>query len=500
MGLLAFNLLVLFLTALVAFYKWSTRNLNYWKIRKIPHIKSAPVVGNYWELLLGKVNVAEKYREFYHQMKDVKYFGILIGTYPALLIKDPKLIMRILVKDFRYFYDRGFHVSDSDVLGTNLFFLRNPKWKLLRNKTVSVFSSAKLKSSFDILDKCLDDLIDYLNENAHKKEWPTRQLMGDAMTDIVCKAICGLEIHSIKNPSREHVAMQNMAFASSFRGFARNTINFISPYLAKKVHIFPRILHTYFDDLTWKTIEMRKEKNIRRSDLLQLLLEVYEQEQMLPAENRVLSRELFVSNIFIMILAGYETSTTTSSLTLHELAHHPDIQDKVRQEIKQVTRESGGKITYDSLKKMKFLDQVLSETLRIYPLANMIFRECMEEYNIPGTDHVIEKGVFVQLPTLALHTDPALWKDPETYNPDRFSEENSASIIPGSYLPFGDGPRICIGKRFALLQLKLVLSKILLHYEVSPCEKTRRHNPLTKNSLLSVPEGVFWLNFTKVMQ
>jgi Cytochrome P450. len=104
-------------------------------------------------LIAGKVNVAEKYREFYHQMKDVKYFGILIGTYPALLIKDPGLIMRILVKDFRYFYDRRFHVSDSDVLGTNLFFLRNPKWKLLRNKTVSVFSSAKLKSSFDILGK-----------------------------------------------------------------------------------------------------------------------------------------------------------------------------------------------------------------------------------------------------------------------------------------------------------------------------------------------------------
>jgi Cytochrome P450 len=83
----------------------------------------------------------------------------------------------------------------------------------------------------------------------------------------------------------------------------------------------------------------------------------------------VLSRELFVSNIFIMILAGYETSTTTSSLTLHELAHHPDIQDKVRKEIKQVTRESGGKITYDSLKKMKFLDQVLSGEIHIWDEA-----------------------------------------------------------------------------------------------------------------------------------
>lgn len=82
----------------------------------------------------------------------------------------------------------------------------------------------------------------------------------------------------------------------------------------------------------------------------------------------------------------------------------------------------------------------------MFPLAVTLFRECTEDYNIPGTDLVIDKGVFIHIPTLALHTDPALWKDPDSFDPDRFSEENLPSIVPGSYLPFGDGPRICIGE------------------------------------------------------
>lgn len=103
--------------------------------------------------LTGKINIAEKYREFYRQIDGVDYIGILIGTYPALIMRDPELIMRILVKDFKYFHDRGFHNSEKDLLGNNLFFMRNPKWKLLRNKTVSVFSTAKMKAYFEIMGK-----------------------------------------------------------------------------------------------------------------------------------------------------------------------------------------------------------------------------------------------------------------------------------------------------------------------------------------------------------
>uniref|UniRef100_A0A8D9F509 Cytochrome P450 6j1 n=1 Tax=Cacopsylla melanoneura TaxID=428564 RepID=A0A8D9F509_9HEMI len=499
MGSVAFTVWAIFITALLVLYKWATSNVDYWKKRKFPFIRGVPLLGNYVQIVLGTSSISDLYRVYYNQMKDVRYFGILIGTKPALLVKDPELVMRIMIKDFRYFYDRGFSTPDKDFIGNNLFFQRNPKWKVLRGKIVTVFSSAKLKSTFQIIDKCTDDLIEYLHETiTQEKNIPTRELMGDAMTDVVCKAICGIQIHTLQNPNKEHVEIQKMVFGASARSYTRNIVNFFSPdFLAKKINNFSEVVEAYFCKLTWQAIELRKKENVKRSDLLQLLMDAYEQEQMLPEEKRVLGREELVASIFIMILAGYETSTSTSSLVLHELAYEPEVQEKVRNEVRKVALESGGKIKYEDLSKLKYLEQVISETLRLYPLTNTLFRECMEDFTIPGTDHVIEKGVFIHIPTSALHTDPNYWKDPETFDPDRFSEQNESLITPGSYLPFGDGPRICIGKRFAFLQLKLVLSKVLVNYHVSPCEKTKRHYPLIKNSMLAVPEGVCWLKFTR---
>ncbi|KAL1461061.1 hypothetical protein WDU94_012993 [Cyamophila willieti] len=502
MGSAAFTVFFIFITVLLVLYKWATSNVEYWKKRKFPYIRGVPVFGNYVPIVLGTYDISTMYRNLYNQMKDARFFGIMIGTKPALLVKDPELILRIMVKDFRYFYDRGFNTPEKDFIGNNLFFLRNPKWKALRGKIVAVFSSAKLKASFEIVDKSIDDFIEYLHETiAQEQDLPTRDVMGDAMTDVVCKAICGIQIHTIKNPNVEHVEIQKMVFAGNARNYIRNIVTFFSPeFFAKKIYSFPAVVETYFSKLTSQAIELRQKENVKRNDLLQLLMEAYEQEQMLPVEQRVLDREELVASVFIMILAGYETSTSTSSLVLHELAHEPEFQEKVRDEARKVALKNGGRIKYEDLSELKYLEQVISETLRLYPLANTLFRECMEDYTIPGTDHVIEKGVFVHIPTLALHTDPNYWKDPEKFDPDRFSGHNESLITPGSYLPFGDGPRICIGKRFAFLQLKLVLSKVLLNYRVSPCEKTRRHYPLIKNSLLAVPEGVCWLKFTRVSQ
>lgn len=500
MSLVGATILVLLVTAILCFYKWATRNLNYWQQRKVPHLKSLPVVGNYGSILLGKINIAEKYREFYRQIDGVDYIGILIGTYPALIMKDPELIMRILVKDFKYFHDRGFHNSEKDLLGNNLFFMRNPKWKLLRNKTVSVFSTAKMKAYFEIMDKSTDDLIDYLNETIpDEKVTPARQLMGSAMTDIMSKVMCGVQIHSIRKPNKKHVDIQSSVFAPSLRAQVRNVINFFSPYLAKKVHHFPASTESYYNDLIWNAIRLRKTDNTRRNDLLQIMADLFEEENKLPEEDRVIAEEDVVANIFIMIQAGYETSTSTTSLLLNELAYDRPLQDRVRKEIRTVHAQNG-KFNFDSLNSLKYLDQCISETLRLYPLVNNIPRECMEDYKIPGTDLTIERGVYVHLPTLALHTDPIYWKNPDTFDPDRFSEQNLSSIIPGTYLPFGDGPRICIGKRFGLIQLKLLLAKTLYHYEVSPSHKSKRRYPMALNSQLSHPDGDFWLTFTKLTQ
>lgn len=89
---------------------------------------------------------------------------------------------------------------------------------------------------------------------------------------------------------------------------------------------------------------------------------------------------------------------------------------------------------------------IVSETLRKYPIGTVLLRECTQTYQFPDLSFVIEKGTRILVPVYALHHDPKYFQDPEIFDPERFSSTNKAKIVPGTYLPFGDGPRVCIGK------------------------------------------------------
>lgn len=503
MELIGLLLLTTLLLCLISIYRWATGSLDYWQKRGIPYVPALPAVGNFWSVLSGRICQAHLYRDLYHRFPaSVRYFGILIGTCPTLIIKDPALVVKVLIKDFSHFYDRGFHVGPNDYLGNNLFFMQNPQWKAARTKMVTVFSTAKMKATFEIVDKCSNDFIDYLHTTIpDSKDVPTKVFMGDIFTDLVCKTICGINIHSITSPNKEHVYFMNVCFAPGLFQFIRSLLSFFFPKLAVHFTLFPQEVADYFTKLTTTSIEMRKQEKAqaeKRVDYLQLMIELYEKDLMLPESERVIRMQEVVSGVFVLILAGHETSSSTSTNVLHELAYNQEVQDKARREVQKVYKEGGGKVTYEDLAKMTYLEQVISEALRLYPLVNCLFRECTQDYAIPDSPHVIPKGVLVHIPTYALQTDAALWSDPLEFNPDRFAPENESKIVPGSYAPFGDGPRICIGKRFGFLQMKLVLSKVLLNYRVTPCSKSERRYPIKTQTLLAAPEGDHWLKFTKV--
>lgn len=132
------------------------------------------------------------------------------------------------------------------------------------------------------------------------------------------------------------------------------------------------------------------------------------------------------------------------------MAKNPSVQQELQVEIDEVAATLGNKpISYETLHKMKFLDMVISETLRKWPPAPQIDRECTKDYELDlgnGTKFTIKKGQIVNLPFRALHHDERYFPNPEKFDPHRFSDENRDSIIPGSYIPFGSGPRVCIGK------------------------------------------------------
>uniref|UniRef100_A0A8C6QRX1 unspecific monooxygenase n=2 Tax=Nannospalax galili TaxID=1026970 RepID=A0A8C6QRX1_NANGA len=137
---------------------------------------------------------------------------------------------------------------------------------------------------------------------------------------------------------------------------------------------------------------------------------------------------------------------------------------------------------------MEYLDMVLNETLRLYPIANRIERACKKDIELDGL--FIPKGAIVAAPAFALHRDPKYWPEPEEFRPERFSKKNKGSIDPYVYLPFGNGPRNCIGMRFALMNMKLAITKVLQNFSFQPCKETQIPIKLRRQGLLQTEKPI----------
>jgi len=188
--------------------------------------------------------------------------------------------------------------------------------------------------------------------------------------------------------------------------------------------------------------------------------------------------DVLVAQAAFFFLAGFETSSATMSFSLYNLAKNPEIQKKVREEIKNVLKKSNGEITYEAVSEMEYLSAIIYETTRLYPVIAFLDRECTppageEGYSLkPYGNFVIPKGMPIYISLHGLHTDPKYFPNPLTFDPDRFLTKNKQNMIQYTYLGFGSGPHYCIGERLAILQSKMGLVNILKNYRVQSTHKT----------------------------
>ncbi|XP_063858472.1 cytochrome P450 9e2-like isoform X2 [Scylla paramamosain] len=186
---------------------------------------------------------------------------------------------------------------------------------------------------------------------------------------------------------------------------------------------------------------------------------------MSPAFTSVLSQRSLIAQSVLFIIAGYETTASLLDFSSFLLAKHKNQQQRLREEVRQLVKKYGG-ITYHGIMEGKLLKACLQETLRLYPPALFMERYCTKAYKLPGTDLTIRPGDIVQAPIWALHHDPRHWPDPEAFIPDRFLPENKGNINSFAHMPFGMGPRNCLAMRFALMEAKVALAKLLLGAEL----------------------------------
>lgn len=206
-----------------------------------------------------------------------------------------------------------------------------------------------------------------------------------------------------------------------------------------------------------------------------------------------------VGQCLVFFLAGFDTISSLMTFMSFELAVNPDIQERLRKEIDDVREELGSKpLTYEAVQKMKYLDMVVSESLRKWPSAVAIDRLCNKPYTMENSDGSkvhLKPGDGIWLPIHALLHDPEYYPNPEEFDPERFNDSNKGNINPMTYLPFGVGPRNCIGSRFALMEAKCLIFHILSTFTLERSPKTSIPLKLRNEVFNQVKavEGI-WLN------
>ncbi|KOC61106.1 Cytochrome P450 9e2 [Habropoda laboriosa] len=501
-----FSLLVItFITIIVFKFLASLhRQQNYWKNHNVPYIKPVPVLGPALKFLLRQITFIEYSELVYNSYSNARYIGTMNSSLPNLVIRDPELIREITVKYFDHFTDHKAFVDEDiePLFSKNVFMLRGERWREMRNILTPTFTANKMKFMFELVSKCSQQFVDYLYD--HPEEFSSldaKDAFGRYTNDVIATVAFGVSVNSLKDRDNEFYRKGKSAFSGLFGNVGKLTLMGICPALFKitGITLIPRDTTDFFRAVILEALKAREKDGIVRQDMLNLLIQAKDKDK--PTVHQMTVDDI-VSQALIFFLAGLDSTSNLMSYMAYELALCPDAQERLRKEIDGCLQEGNGEISYETLTKMEYMDMVVSETLRKNPGVVFMDRVCTRKFEFPPAEPgygspTMYPGETIWLPVYALHHDPKYFPDPEKFDPERFSEENKSNVVPYTYLPFGAGPRKCIGDRFAMMETKILMVQLLHKFILKPIEKTQIPMVFQKNTFIPTPEKGFWIGLEK---
>ncbi|XP_055925097.1 cytochrome P450 3A24-like [Argiope bruennichi] len=525
-----FSLLAVGVVALWLLYR--KRSFSFLKDHGIPGPEPNILFGNMLELLTkNPIKCLDEWFEKYGRI-----VGYYLGTRPVILITDVDLLKRIQVSDFTKFMNRPnlrgpppSKEPKNEPFSRNLLQLRDKRWKEIRSIITPSFTASKMKQMAPIMNSAIDSLMNNVEKKcAAGEEFDIYPMFQGLTMDVIGRTAFGIQTDTQNDPNDpllrtskillEGEITSVVLLATSFRSLAV-LWNWLSKIRLTFQNKGTNPFKELFQSVKAVIAIRRKIKEAGRPDLLQSLIDAEiddlskvtaddltakvgdhsENETKGSISSKLIRRMTdadILDNSVLFFLAGYETTSTALAFTAHLLMHYPEVQDKMRQEVKQLL-EREGELNYYSVNKLQYLDQVLHESLRMYPpLSLFIGRECGEDIDLGKMK--LKKGMAIQVPSWNLHKDPELWgPDVHEFKPERFSPENKSKIHPMAFQAFGQGPRNCIGMRFAFMEAKLALARLLSKYKFKPCSKTDKRDPELRITFISInPKHGVW---TKVV-
>ncbi|XP_064554075.1 probable cytochrome P450 28a5 [Drosophila montana] len=498
--------LTLLLILAVLFYIFMTWNFGYWRKRKVPGPAPRIFIGNYPHTYNMKrhaiYDLDEIYRRYKHQYDAVGIYGV---RSPQLLVINPQLARRVFVSDFKHFHDNEISLmldEKSDfIFANNPFSLVGELWKQRRADITPGLTMSRIKTVYPVTIEVCQKMTEWLSKQirlAAPGGIDAKDMSLRFTSEMVTDCVLGLKAESFTDKPTPIMAYTEELFTQPWTIVVYFVLVSTLPALRHvfKLRFVSRRIENFFVDLMQSAIDARRAqlaagKQFERVDFLDYILQL--------GSKRNLDTRQLTANTMTFLLDGFETTATAISHMLLLLARDEQVQQRLRDELEEHLNAQGV-IDFDKLNELPFLDACVQEAIRIFPpafMSNKLCTEPLELTNKNGENFIVERGTTVIVPHYCFMLDEEYFPNPQSYQPDRFMQPDAAKMYreQGVFMGFGDGPRICIGMRFAMTQIKGAIVEVLTKFNVRVNPKTRTDNLYEPTAFVTTLKGGIWLDF-----
>lgn len=477
---------------IVNYFKTShfKRTYYFWSSRGVNGPTPWPFFGNLFALMFRSPVTVDA--------ENCKKYGPIYGTYegavPVLVVSDRAAVKQVLFTKFQDFSMQAIGNSEDPLDQSMVVNVNGERWKRIRSVISSAFTGYKMKQMSTIIKPCRTRLLKQLAEKARTgQEFQVNLLTSRHVTDISAKAFFSLDMDLYAESGKEFMSHTSKSFdVDIFSLFMMNNFP----------HWFVKLFDIGFTSMSSRNYLVSMVETVRKSrqkkkeskvDMFQVLLDAHDDNPNVSGKG--LSHIEQTGNGFLFFTGASDTAISTLAVIIWLMALHPDIQQKVYQEIvdadlADLTREP----LYDDLTQFKYLEAVIYEALRLNPIFQRVSRMTTADTMITrddGPDIILPKGTHVQLAVHVVHKNPLVYPEPEQFRPERFLSENKNSMEPSDNLTFGGGPRMCPGIRFAFMGMRLTLIELIRRHLIVKSPKTIPELLFRKNQFKLKVDGLF---------
>ncbi|CAF3497399.1 unnamed protein product [Rotaria socialis] len=486
-------LLLLICICALAAYLWALKSRHdYFVRRNIPGPRPKFFFGHYLTLW-NTPSYSRTIQGWNRQYGPI--YGLFEGTRPMYVVSDVEFLQEVFIKQFSSFHSRRNHFLQSILQkkGSNLFSAKANQWRRQRHVINPTFTTLKLKTMTPLMNKCIESMMSKLNET-NCKEFNIYVMYKRLTMDVIWHCAFGIDTDMQNDINNIYMQKSMACFATDaekvFIVKLSNVMPFLIPLLTRVINIrisvvnqlrtlLPKLMHDV-DDIPalWiikqveNVVKERLTSGKRHVDLLQLMLDAATYDEIKEHDtDELTSKHLHytevVMNVFLFMLAGFETTSTFLAYSTYVLATRSDIQNKLQIEIDENWQEDQ-ELDYEKIADMEYMDLFIREVLRMYRSSGRAStRISNQATTICG--HQIDEGCVILADVASIHYNADLWgpEDPNVFIPERHKTKRH----PLAYMPFGVGPRNCVGMRFALMELKMCLTRVLHKYNILPGTK-----------------------------